>query len=235
MLVFCSGSLLAQDAKTIDTDRPDQSDGVFTLPAGKFQIETGFLYGEIGEDYFMNNTMLRLGLTKSTEVRLAVDYGHEFSSTGLMPVGLSIKQNLWQGQGVLPTTTLIGSLSLPFLASSEFETDKAAWGITLAFENGLSDTFSLAYNLGFSTDGYSDDLIWVWTTNLGYSVSEKVAVFAEYFGNYADKFRPAHNVDFGVLWLLQNNLQLDLALGTSVFTDAEKNQFATLGFSYRFD
>lgn len=235
LLVVFSGSLWSQNSMPIDTDRPDQSDGVFTLPSGKFQLETGFIYGEALDNYFLNNTMVRLGLTQSTEVRLAVDYGRMFSTTGLMPIGLSVKQNLWQERGILPTTTLIGSVSLPFLASSEFETDKMAWGLTLAFENGLSEQFTLAYNLGIFTDGYTSATNWVWTTNLGYGVSEKVSVFVEYFGNYADAAHPSHNADIGALWLLQNNLQLDVALGTRIFTDGEKEQFATLGFSYRFD
>lgn len=235
LFIFCSGSLLAQDIGSIDTDRPDQSDGVFTLPSGKFQVETGFIYGKAVDDYFMNNTMVRLGLTQSTEVRLAVDYGRQTGTTGLMPVGLSIKQNLWHEKGALPTTTLIGTINLPFLASTPFKTDKVSWGLTLAFENGLSDKFTLAYNFGTFTDGFTNELIWLWTTNLGYSVSDKVSIFAEYFGNYTEVAQPSHNADIGLLWLLQENLQLDLAMGTRIFDQAEKDQFVTVGFSYRFD
>lgn len=233
--LLLSGSIFCQNTLPINTDRPDQSDGVFTLSPGTFQLETGLTYGKSVDDYLLHNTMFRLGLLSSTEIRVAIDYGKQSGDTGLMPIGISIKQGLIENRGALPAMTIIGSINLPFLASNVFEPNKIPVGLTLAFENGLSDTFSLSYNLGVFTDGASDEPNWLATANLGYAPLEKIAFFLEYFATYTKIAPPDHNVDAGVAWLLKNNLQLDLAFGTSIFRDAAQNQFVTAGFSYRFD
>lgn len=236
LLLFPATQAFAQDSEPISTDRPDQSDGVYTLPKNAFQLETGLLYGKESDDYFFHNTMLRYGLFNKTEVRLEIDYGRQFGITGLLPTSISIKQALIEQNGLLPAISAIGSVALPFLSSSEFRPDKVPLGLTLAFENELSDHFSLAYNLGGFGDGYSDELNWLVTANLGYSPIEKVSFFLEYFATYADGIPPDHNADMGVLWLLKNNLQLDIAAGTSLFRNSSgNNRFVTIGFSYRFD
>ncbi len=220
----------------INTDRPDQSTGVYTLAKNAFQLETGLLYGGVSaSDYLLHNTMLRYGLFKKTEVRVSLDYGRQFGATGILPVNLSVKQALVAQNGVLPAITAIADLSLPFLASDPFRPANLPAGLTLAFENELSDHFSLTYNVGAFADGERDRPNWLVTTNIGYAPVAQVALFLEYFATYAGGVPPDHNADAGILWLLKDNLQLDLAAGTSLFRTAMENRYITVGFSYRFD
>ena len=72
---------IAQNDETINTDRPDQSKGVYTLPKGQFQIENGYVFSK--EDSSAN-LMLRYGLIPNTEIRLEGDFDlrtPDFSST----------------------------------------------------------------------------------------------------------------------------------------------------------
>ncbi len=64
---------------TINTDRPHQSDGVTTVPIGKFQIEEGVT---LAKKTAINNLMVRYGITHSTEIRLLLDAGIEFENYG---------------------------------------------------------------------------------------------------------------------------------------------------------
>ncbi len=225
-----------QDRGPINTDRPDQSTGVYTLAKQAFQLETGLLYGAAsGSHYLLHNTMLRYGLFSQTEVRIAFDYGRQSGSTGVTAVNLSVKQGLTDQNGFLPAVAAIVDIGLPFFSSRSFRPDNTPAGLTLAFENELSDHWSLAYNVGAFSDGESDQLNWLVTTNIGYAPVGKVAFFLEYFATYAGGLLPDHNADVGVLWLLKNNLQLDLAAGTSLFSSTMDNSYVTAGFSYRFD
>lgn len=235
LLLLLADSAFCQQSSPINTDRPDQSNGVYTLPKHDFQLETGLTYGNTSGDYFLHNTMIRYGLMTKTELRLEVDYGLQQHTGGILPASLSVKQAIREQAGVLPAITAVGSIGLPFSATSNFRPDKVPVALALAFENELSDQFSFSYNFGPFLDGENSRLNWLVTANMGYSPMEKWSLFAEYFSNFTRGLGPEHNIDIGLLWLLKNNLQLDLAAGTAMFGGAEKNPFITTGISYRFD
>ena len=111
----------------------------------------------------------------------------------------------------------------------DFQSD--AWGseLTLAFENELSDRFTLGYNVG--TSHRFDNLIL--TAGLGYDATEKVSAYLEYFSTIAST-HSEHNMDVGLLYLIHPQMQLDIAAGHSLFT-SEDRLFTTFGISYRFD
>lgn len=89
-LLFALTDCFAQ-TETINTDRPDQSDGVYTVPKHILQLENGFT---IANKVFLNNFMLRYGLTNTTEIRLLLDAGKEVMASGLKQVTISAKQRL---------------------------------------------------------------------------------------------------------------------------------------------
>ena len=55
----------------------------------------------------------------------------------------------------------------------------------------------------------------------------------EYFAHFESELQPSHNVDLGILYLVNNRFQLDIAAGTAL-VNPENAQFVTAGFSYRF-
>lgn len=211
---------------TINTDRPDQSDGVATVPFRKFQIEEGLTFAE---KTVVNNLMLRFGVTNSTEVRLLADAGKENFLEGLQPLTLSVKQKIIRQHKVLPTITFVGDVSFGQLASNDYHSEQWPYSLKLAFENELSQKFTLSYNAGTSDEFRNLDL----SLNLGYSPDEKWATFIEYFSTLS-KDEKAHNIDVGVLYLIHPLLQVDIAGGRSLFAK-ENRYFGTFGISYLFN
>jgi hypothetical protein len=177
--------------------------------------------------------MLRYGITTSTEVRLLFDYGKIASTTGILPPGISVKQHLISQKKLLPEITAVGYLRLPFLATNNFKTDNPASTLLLAFQNNIAEKFSIGYNFGMTFDGDHAYKNWIVTVSLGFAATKKVSFFTEYFSSFVKVTKPSNNFDAGVLWLLNNNLQIDIALGSTIFED-DKNQFVTTGISYRF-
>jgi hypothetical protein len=62
-------------------------------------------------------------------------------------------------------------------------------------------------------------------------------IFAEQF-SFISNYQPRHNVDLGVFYLLNNNLQLDFYAGTFIFNNTPKNSilnsfFVGAGVSYK--
>lgn len=98
LLCFTVTRLAAQD-ENINTDRPDQSDGVYTLTKKYFQVEEGIT---LGKNLFTNNLMIRYGLTTSTEIRLLSDAGKIDDWKGFLPFTLSVKQKIIKQKNGFP-------------------------------------------------------------------------------------------------------------------------------------
>lgn len=226
LLVAVCQNMFAQTDEPINTDRPDQSDGTYILTRHNVQIENGLLFSE---GSVLNNFMLRYGLTNSTEVRLLADAGKADDATGLLPIGLSVKQRIMHQKKIIPAITLVGYLRYEKLASSDFSGDGLPASVLIAFQNDINDHISVGYNVGTST--FSDDLNF--TVSAGFSLSEKISIFTEYFSHFEKQFKANHNVDAGLLYLINNRFQVDIALGAAIF-NTEKAQFLTAGVSYRF-
>lgn len=216
-VIFIGGIAQAQDL--ISTDRPDQSEGVFVLPRKQLQLETGITFSK---NNLANNTMLRYGITKTTELRLESDV-ETWDTFTANAITLSAKQKIYESDNFLPSITGVGYLSYTPDVNNPFSVDAV-----LAFENVISSKFSIEWNIG-SQNGFQK---LVWTTNAGYSPNERLTLFAEYYGYFGNSL-PDHNVDFGVMYIINPNFQIDFAVGQSIFTTAGE-PFATAGISYRF-
>ena len=210
----------------INTDRPDQSDGTYVLPQNNFQVEEGI---QIAQSDFQNNLMLRYGVTKSTEARLLLDYAQMDGSNGIMPLGFSVKQRLLKSNKIIPAITLVGYIRTGKFASNDFKTSENLIDIKLAFQNDVSERLSLSYNIGTSTAFNNLNC----TFNIGYSPTNKIATFLEYFSGFEKDQLPSNNLDAGILYLITDRLQLDVAFGSSIQLIKE-DDFLTTGFSYRF-
>ena len=210
---------VAQSDESLNTDRPDQSEGVYTLPKGQFQVENGLVFSK--EEGF-DNLMLRYGLITNTEIRLEANFDvktPDFSSTVF-----SVKQRLWQSERYLPSVSLIG-----YGQYSKGEGKAYTFDACLAFESVLADEFSLAYSLSSvqQFEGYN------FTTELNYTPTSKFWGFVEYYATYQPHYAPLHNIDVGIAYFLKPNLQLDLSGGRTLF-QPEANYFIGVGVGYLF-
>jgi hypothetical protein len=98
-----------------------------------------------------------------------------------------------------------------------------------AFQNDLNEKISLSYNLGTSTTLNHLN----YTINLGYAPTEKLSLFGEYFSDLVKEEIPSRNFDLGILYLLNEKLQIDIAYGSSILSEQNEN-YLTSGMSYRF-
>ena len=225
-LFFLSNINCIAQETTINTDRPDQSDGVSVVPVGKFQIEEGIT---LAKETTLSDLALRYGITRSTEVRLIFEVGKELIKEGLKPVTLGMKQKIIEQYGIFPSITFVGYLSYDQLATKDFQDDEWSFQTKLAFENELSDRFSLGYNVGTANKFENLDL----SLNLGCAATPKVTAFIEYFSTI-DRINSEHNVDMGVLYLITPLFQADVALGHSIFANDDRF-FTSFGLSYLFN
>lgn len=209
----------------INTDRPDQSDGVYIVPKNQFQLEYGII---VANQTFLNDAMLRYGLTRSTEIRLQLDAGKEVSAKGMKPVSISAKQRIIKQHKFLPAVSFVGYVWFENIASKDFNGNKIPYELKVAFENELSNNFVIAYNIGAADEFKALNL----TLNLGITLSNKVSTFVEYFSTIK-QFENLHNLDAGILVVPKPQLQFDIAIGNSI-VGTNNSFFTTIGVSYIF-
>lgn len=227
----------------IETDRPGEAETPFLVPKGWLQTETGF--GK-ETDHFDNYTLaaptalLKYGLSKKFEFRLELNEISEHERlipnpktiTGLSPVEIGAKIALLEERGLLPKTSFITHLGLPFLSSRPFRTPHLAPSFRFTMQNSITDEIALGYNIGAEWDGTSATPSWIYTFAPGFNLGERWYVFAEAFGYITKGERPQHNLDAGVGYFLSNNTKLDMSGGIGLSPDSFKNYIA-VGFSFR--
>jgi hypothetical protein len=241
-LLVSGGSLKAQAGK-IDTDRPDQTESALTVPLHYFQAELGFNKENTFHDNYdliYPTALLRYGF-KKIELRLEAtvrsSYEHLIPNpkwtSGLDPIALGFKTELWEEKKFIPKTSLIAGLGLPMLASKVFRTDHIAPFFRLAMQNSLNDNLSLGYNIGAEWDGTSTNPAWLYTLTSGFNLGEKWYVYAEAFGFIKNDEAAQNNLDTGIAYTIGNNIKIDLSGGIGISAAAPRNYIA-LGGSFRF-
>ncbi len=223
--LFISANSAIAQVESINTDRPDQSDGVYTIPKNTFQLENGIT---IAKQTVINNLMLRYGLTPSTEIRLLLDVGKEFENKGLLPISLSFKQRIIEQKEIIPAMTLVGYVAFEQLASKDFKGNKLPFEIKMAFENEINDKFSIGYNLGTSNQFKNLNL----SAALGYNITDKISTFVEYFSTLS-KNGNEDNIDTGIMYVINPKLQIDIAYAQPIY-GLENKPFGTIGIAYSF-
>ena len=223
--LFVSANNAIAQVESINTDRPDQSDGIYTIPKNTFQLENGIT---IAKQTVINNLMLRYGLTPSTEIRLLLNVGKEFKNKGLLPISLSFKQRIIEQKKIIPAMTLVGYIAFEQLANKDFKGNKLPFEIKMAFENEINNKFSIGYNLGISNQLKNLNL----SVAIGYNITDKISTFIEYFSTLS-KNGNEHNIDAGIMYVINPKLQVDIAYALPVY-GLENKPFGTIGIAYFF-
>lgn len=239
----------------IETDRPDQTETPNTIPPGYFQLETGWTHEEnreSGEDSRADSvfeTLLRIGLAERLELRL-VTQGYQWErletdsavdhARGWGDAEIGFKGELWEESGVIPEAGFIAHLTLP-TGDDDFSTHRADPSFRFSFAHTLTDRLSFGYNLGAAWETAPDDSggrdtlgAFQYTAALGYDLTEKLGIFAEFFGDAPlhGGLGAAHSFDGGITWLVRPNLQLDAAAGVGLTHEAP-DWFVGVGLSWR--
>ena len=230
-----STSALAQEniqSQPLITDRPDQTESPNVVPKRFIQIETGAFYDTFKvnniqtENYTYNTTLVRYGVLDNVELRLGWDFT-EGSTTinstkldnitsGFSPLLLGIKTSIAKEKGLLPEIGLLGHLYLPVTASTDYKPETTSIDFRFAFYHTLNNNTSVSYNLGAYWGSDSSEASYVYTIAFGQGITEKLSAYAELYGDLPENNKANHLWDAGLTYLINNNLQLDATIGTSI-------------------
>jgi hypothetical protein len=243
-LVLC-GVADAQFYETINSGRPGQSVGAYTVGRGVFQIQSGFdSFGYTNNDLgrkdrgFLNGTGLRFGLTESFEVGAFFEYRHEEVTAasytsfrdGLSNCIIGLRHQISAGKGLVPSVGFQFRLRLPVL-SEYYKIDNVAPSFVFVTSQKLSKSFTLITNLGGSWNGTDATPMGTYTVNLSCAFTKTFGAMVESYGSFSHGTFETR-MDTGVAWLATKNLQLDL-LGGFGSNYGLNDYFVSTGFSWR--
>lgn len=233
ILLAFSGSLFAQ---TISTEAPSVSSCGTTVPKNSFQIETGIgiRFGGFSPNQSFASNLFRLGITERIELRLTsgIIKGNHFYFS---PIQVGAKFQFIKDPNKKTKVALITHFEIP-----EVKHPHLYANVNMAVSHQLADKHSLGYNIGYS---YSKQVfskeysMSAENINLSliysYSVSQKLSLFVEGYGNLINAstypfYSRSSGFDFGVLYLLRDNIQINYAFGRGLYNETN---FHSIGFN----
>jgi hypothetical protein len=241
VLLFVGKIAFGQEREPIDTDRPDQTETPVIVPSGIFQAETGFLHKKTDvheHEYQLPETLFKIGLTDKLELRLITTLLHskmpDSTITGLEPVIAGFKLHLYNGEGLLPETSVIVHLQLPKVAAKELQLTYLAPEIRLLFENGINNNIDIGYNAGISWDDETGNPEYAYTFAPDFKINDKLSAYVESFGYFPEKKHADYWTDGGFKYLITKDIQVDISAGYEVSSHNKHHQnYEAVGFSFR--
>ena len=238
---------------TIATGRPSFGTGTQAVPAGRFQLETGYTYSAQGDDGTQTypTPLLRVGLVDRVEFRLSTagyvqaDAGED----GLTGPRVGFKFEVFDERGLRPALAIQPSVLLPLGEVPGGHTYDPL--LQIAAAHSLPGPFAVAANVsvGASTASTAGGGIgsgaaqattaqaaaYAHSEQLSYFPTGRVGLFVEHFATYTDAGDgdDQQNLDVGATYLLNDNNQVDVVLGVGL-NEAAPDYFVGAGYSFRF-
>lgn len=230
---------IAEPIESIATDRPDQTETPDVIPLKYFQMETGFnIESQNKELTFVHPTILwKVGIFKSTELRLITDVSSSKDSTGkykagLSPIEIGFKTAICDEKKFRPKISFIAHMAIPYLSTKNQRTKYFAPNFRFTLEHTLKKNISLGYNVGMEWNGDSPYPSFIYTIVNGFNATEKWYLYYEFFGDIPLKENSTHTFDAGVAYLIKNNMQIDVSGGFQLYPFV-KGWYTSIGYSFR--
>lgn len=258
LIVFISLSFIAkaqEDSIQINTDRPGFSEYPRTIPKGYFQIEAGFSFESETVNptdrlqlINWNNTLVKYGLIEGMELRLGQTYQSERlleSGTNPQfiwqsfsgPVVVGTKINLLEESGLTPQTAIVAEYGFNTFSPETMQRNDF-YRIQLTSKYSLNPEWYMMGNLGYDKL-FNDFGRLRFTINSGYSLNEKLSIYAEIYGFRSEARTPLNYFDGGIIYLLNPKLQLDIHAGFDLVQQTNnlveyQQSFIAFGLGYLF-
>jgi hypothetical protein len=102
------------------------------------------------------------------------------------------------------------------LAAADYHPETTGVDFRFAFSHTLSERSGIGYNLGAAWGNDSPEADFIYTFAYGYSISERIGIYVELYGDFPENNSANHYWDAGVTFAIQNNIQLDATIGRSI-------------------
>ncbi len=231
------------------TDRPTTVAAPNVVQPGRLQLEGGFTFERQTagtpntNTYTVPELLVRLGVTSYFEFRISadgyiykeredknnVDNGSDFSIEG--------KMRWFSQSGFIPNTSALLKVSFPTGGDAVTSDGVDPFG-TLLWSWDLPRDLNLTANLGFGSESQGkDDSSRVFqvlpSIALTIPIKGRLSGFIEYFSTLKDSGKSdEHSVDGGLLYLLTDNLQLDMSAEVGL-NDAATDYSIGAGVTWR--
>lgn len=254
LLVLAAAGGVGQ-AEPIVTDRPDQTESAGIVPRHAVQVESGFGFARFDEAGLRTetasfpSTLVRYGLEPRIELRLGWDGyldeknevgGIDTDTTGSGGTSLGAKLLLRDGENGGPALALLASAALP-TGDRAFRGERLDPAARLIAAHTLSDRVGLGWNAGVAAQTAADGTGELdthangfYTVALGIGLTDRWGTFVEAFGEapLSGPGGPAHSADAGLTYLVRDNVQLDVSIGTGL-NDRADDLLLGVGLSFR--
>ena len=238
--------------RELSTDRPDKTESPFTVPGGRFQIETDVAAytrdrssGVLTETLALATTNLKLGIGDDTDLQLIVEpylrrtdadgrSGARRTVDGIGDVTVRLKHNLWGNDGGRTALAVMPFLKLP-TNSGDLGAGRAEFGVIVPLAISLSDRVNLGLmteiDLIEESDGRGYRASFINSATLGLALTERLGLYAELFTERGDAW--VVTGDVGLTYAVGDNTQLDVGANVGV-TRAADDLTVFMGISRRF-
>lgn len=231
--LLATTGVAAQQMLDIATDRPSFSATPFTVAAGVWLGEFGYLYSgnDDGPDkQTLPQALLRYGLADDMELQINWSgYTRTGSGgpSGFTDASIGLKIHLSDRPGVT-NFALLATLSVP-VGDNELSSDSFDPAVKLAWSHsGIADFFGTAAIA--SSDG---DLTFSNGVGVAFSVSDRQGLFFEHQMDVPEDGGTSHTLNSGFTWLLSADTQVDLNAGVGL-NDNASNYSLGIGYAHRF-
>ena len=216
VLILCLTSINNFSQISIVTEGTDIIDKVNT------QIESSWTFNS---DRGSLNNLFRIGIFKGIELRFSTNLisGHE-DMTGLFPsldnLEFGAKFKILDKKETLTKISFLSHLSV----STEYSDNSGGLLNRILVSHELSESFELAYNLGYTKYFEQDNGLVVYSLVVAKSFGN-LGAFVEIFG---DSYS---NWDLGITYLIKDNLQADISYGQGINNELS---YLSIGAAWNF-
>jgi hypothetical protein len=220
---------------------PDQYETPSPAPKGIFQMENRFTVQDNrnnSHSLILPSTNWKYGITNDIEAiivsDLVFDTTQDSTASGLQPLKFGLKVKLWDEKGLLPNAAISLQVSLPKLASKDWQATYLAPNLRLLLKNKITETVSIGFNFGGIWDGDTPDAQFFYSVSPKFKISQKFECFIESYG-YLRQTSTAENwLDGGLMYLITNNIQVELSAGYELSnTEGGHSYFGLAGLAFR--
>lgn len=232
-------SLLPQKVisqELIQTDRPDQTEGVFIVDKNTLQVEAGFFAGKNYDgtyNYLIPTTLLKFGINKNLEIQSLIDVINVNGKYGMSPLSLGFKANFVKEKGILPEIALISRVQIKNLGGEEYNINRTLTMFRIAFQNTLSDFVVLGYNVGMQWNEFEKPS-YVLSVSSNFNLSKRLTLYGEVFNISSEESFLNPIVDFGGMYIINNRIIVDASFDKYLNYSNGQNFFLTTGITTRF-